>query len=72
MAYEVFAQSMPLLRNDWAYYPMPSQALPRYRQEKALYDASRVAILLEEDVLRGVGYIPMNQAVGYGMLTVMP
>ncbi len=70
-AYELFAASFPLIANNFAYYPMPNAALPRYRQEKALYDASRVAVLLDEDIQTAVGYIPLNLAEGYGRLRVM-
>lgn len=70
-AYELLARNFPLLRNDFAYYPMPNAALPRYRQEKALYDASRVAVILEEDLFAEIGYIPLNLAEGYGLLRVM-
>lgn len=70
-AYELIATNMPFLQNDFTYYPMPSAALPRYEREKALYDASRVAILLEEDIYADVDYLPLNLAEGYGMLRVM-
>lgn len=70
-AYELFARNMPVLRNDWAYYPMPNAALPRYQREKALFDASRVAIILDADILGKVGYVPLNIAQGYGRLRVM-
>ncbi len=69
--YELLAKNMPLLQNNLAYYPMPNAALPRYRQEKALYDASRVKIILDEDIYADTTYIPLNVAEGYGLLTVM-
>ncbi len=71
MAYELIAANMPVLRNNLAYYPMPNAALPRYYQEKDLFDASRVAILLEEDIFADVSYIPLNITDGYGLLRVM-
>ncbi len=71
MAYEMMARNLPLLQNDWAYYPMPNAALPRYEREKALFDASRVKILLEEDIFADVRYLPLNLAEGYGLLRVM-
>ncbi len=70
-AYELIAKNMPLLANDFTYYPMPAAALPLYHREKALYDASRVAILLEEDIYADVNYLPLNLAEGYGRLRVM-
>ena len=70
-AYELMAKNMPFLENDWAYYPMPASALPRYEREKALFDGSRVKILLEEDIFADIDFIPLNLAEGYGLLRVM-
>ena len=70
-AYEVLAASMPFLTNNLAYYPMPDLALPLYNQEKALYDASRVEILLEEDIYADFDFIAMNRGEGYGLLRLM-
>ena len=70
-AYEVLAASMPLLNDNFAYYPMPARALPLYHEERALYDASRVDVLLEEDIFPDVDYIALNRAEGYGFLRVM-
>ena len=70
-SYEVLAAGMPLLDNNLAYYPMPARALPLYHEERALYDDSRVNVLLEEDVLPDVDFIPLNRAEGYGFLRVM-
>ena len=70
-AYEVLAASMPLLERNFAYYPMPARALPLYHEQRALYDESRVDVLLEEDIFPDVDYIALNQAEGYGFLRVM-
>ncbi|MFC1781809.1 PEP/pyruvate-binding domain-containing protein [Planctomycetota bacterium] len=70
-AYELLALNMPFLQNNLTYYPMPRAALPRYNNEKNLYDASRVAILLEEDIFKNVSYLPLNMAEGYGLLKIM-
>ena len=70
-AYEVLAASMPLLENNLAYYPMPALALPLYNTEKTQYDASRVKILLEEDVFPDLPFLSLNQGTGYGFLRVM-
>ena len=53
-AYEVLAANMTVLENNLAYYPMPAAALPLYQTEKALYDASRVSILLDEHIASGM------------------
>ena len=70
-AYEVLAASMPLLERNFAYYPMPARALPLYHEERALYDESRVEVLLEEDIFPDVDFIALNRAEGYGFLRVM-
>jgi hypothetical protein len=62
---------MPVVRNNLFYYPMPNAALPRYRQEKALFDASRIPILLEEDIFGDISFLPLNIAEGYGLLRLM-
>lgn len=69
--YEYLATNMPFLTNNWAYYPMPNAALPKYFREQNLYDDSRVQIILEEDIFDQVDYIPMNLAEGYGFLRIM-
>ena len=71
MAYELLAINMPLLRNNLMYYPMPNAALPLYHEEKARYDHSRVAILMEDEIYAGISFLPLNIAEGYGLLRVM-
>ena len=69
--YEVLAAGMPLLDDNFAYYPMPARALPLYHEERALFDDSRVNVLLEEEVFPDVDFISLNKAEGYGFLRVM-
>lgn len=69
-AYELLAVNMHFLQNNLAYYPMPNAALPRYYEEKELYDASRVVILLEEDIFERDSYLPLNLAESYGLLRI--
>ncbi len=71
MANELLAANMQLLKNNLMYYPMPNAALPKYKQEKNLYDNSRVAILLEEDIYADVNFLALNHAEGYGLLRLM-
>ena len=68
---ELLAANMPFLENNFAYFPMPSAALPLYRNEKTLYDTSRVQILLAADIFDQIDYIPLNLTEGYGLLRVM-
>ena len=69
--HEILARNMPLLENNLSYFPMPNAALPLYWQEKELYDASRIPILLEGDLFAGVNYIPLNITEGFGLLRIM-
>ena len=66
---ELIAASMPFLRNNLVYYPMPG-AMARYEAEKASYDASRVPVYLDKDLSEGSLFRVLNAAVGYGLLKV--
>ena len=70
-SYEVLAASMPLLDDNLAYYPMPRRALPLYHRERALYDDSRINVVLREDILPDVPFLPLNVGEGYGFLRRM-
>ena len=70
-AHEILAASMPLLEGNLMYYPIPGPALQRYHEERALYDESRIRVLLEEDIFPDVDFIALNEAEGYGFLRVM-
>ena len=71
MAHELLAANMRVLRNNLAYYPMENAALPLYYKEQDLYDASRIPILLAEDIYADVNFLPLNVAEGYGLLRVL-
>ena len=62
---------MPFLDNNLAYHPMSLEALQSYHEERELYDASRVNVLLEEDILPDVDFISLNPGEGYGLLRIM-
>ena len=70
-SYEALAASMPLLNDNLAYYPMPRRALPLYHRERALYDDSRINVVLREDILPDVPFIPLNVGDAYGFLRLM-
>ena len=70
-SYEALAASMPLLDDNLAYYPMPRRALPLYHRERALYDDSRINVVLREDILPDVPFLPLNVGEGYGFLRLM-
>ncbi len=70
--YELLAAGMPFVPNDKLYYhPFTKSQLDLYAKEKAQYDSSRVNVLLDEDVLPDVSFIPHNQGQGYGRLRLM-
>ncbi|MDE2935520.1 MAG: hypothetical protein OXP37_01600, partial [Chloroflexota bacterium] len=69
--YQLLASAMPFLEDNLAYYPKSDTELSTYKRHKWQYDASRVNILLREDILPDVDYIPLNQAEGYGRLRLM-
>ena len=71
LAHEVLAASMPLLDNDLAYRPISPRQRENYDRERTEYDDSRVYVLLEEDILRDVDFLPFNREEGYGFLRVM-
>ena len=70
-SYEVLAASMQLLDDNLAYYPMPRRALPLYHKERALYDGSRVNVVLRDDILPDGPFLPLNVGEGYGFLRLM-
>ena len=70
-SYEALAASMPLLNDNLAYYPWPRRALPLYHRERALYDDSRINVVLREDILPDVPFIPLNVGDAYGFLRLM-
>lgn len=70
-AMELLAANLPFLKNNFCYYPLPQVGLPLYWQEKGAYDASRVSVLLEEDLYKGVDYLALHPAEGYGLLRVI-
>ena len=71
MVHETLAAAMPFLNDNLAYYPFAdTNAETKYELQKSSYDASRVNILLESDILPDVEYVPYNKAEGYGLLGV--
>ena len=68
--HEALAVNMPFLRNNLLYYPMLA-ATVRYKAEKAQYDASRVPVLLAEDLYANSVFHAVNAGVGFGLLRVL-
>jgi len=69
--YTALAASMPLLDDNLAYYPLGNLHRSHYQAERALYDASRVNVLLDGDIFPDVDFMGLNQGEGYGYLRAM-
>ena len=69
-AYELIAATMPFLRNNLVYHPVPWE-VGTYKRLKAKFDASRVPVFLDDDLFAGSVFQALNAAVGYGMLRVL-
>lgn len=61
---------MPILKGRVAFHPLPGN-LDQYKSEKKLYDASDVAVYLDEDLYKNIAYLPLNPAVSFGRLRRM-
>ena len=71
MVHQILAAAMPFLNDNLAYYPFVSTTSEnKYELQKSLYDASRVNILFDSDILPDIGYVAYNLAEGYGLLSV--
>ena len=68
---ELLAASMPLLDNNLAYHPRSEEMEQAYREELSLFDASRVNVLLAEDILPDIPFLPLNVGQNYGFLRTM-
>ena len=68
--HELIAANMPFLKNNLSYFvPVVSQS--EYEDDKALFDESRIPILLEEDVYADIDYLALNVSEGYGFFRQM-
>ncbi len=68
---EILAASMPVLKNNLYYYPTTAEQKKNYNRDKSEFDASRINVLTQEDILGDVDFIAMNQGEGYGRLRHM-
>ena len=68
--YRLLAASMPLLENDLAYY-ISNYTLQYFQSDLPRYAASRISLLFAQDIAPESGFIPLNEAEGYGLLRVM-
>jgi hypothetical protein len=70
-AMELLAANMPFLKNNLCYFPLEPVGLQLYWAEKAAYDASRIAVLLEEDLCADLDYQVYHAAEGFGFLRLL-
>ena len=67
--YTLFAANMPMLEDDFAFHVR--EQLQLAYNDVALYETSRINILLDKDVVPEGDFVPMNKAEGYGLLRAM-
>ena len=69
------AASMPMVQDNMALYVRGSkygtQHFTGYQRELASYEASRINIVFDEDIVRTGFFTSLNQGEGYGFLRVM-
>ena len=68
--YRLLAASMPLLENDLAYY-ISNYTLQYFQGDLPHYAASGISLLFAQNIAPESGFIPLNEAEGYGLLRVM-
>ena len=69
--HNALAESMPFVRDNLVYTPENPDSEQRYREEKASYDASRVTVMLFEDLHPNSVFRAVNPGVGFGLLRVL-
>jgi hypothetical protein len=70
LSHDLLVAKMPILKGKLGYYPMP-RARPVYFEEKELYDAAEFPVVLDEDLVSDIGYLPLNAAESFGRLRLM-
>ena len=66
----VLAANTPLLDNNLALH-VSNHDLPDFQDDLPLYRASRIPLLLDQDVYQGTNLLALNPGEGYGRLRVM-
>ena len=69
-SYTLLAASMPLLEDNLALY-VSSYAIPLLQSDLPLYNASRVNLVFDDDILPETDFLALNPGEGYGMLQAM-
>ena len=68
--FTLIAASMPLLEQDLAYRFRNYQLLT-IQNDIPLYEDSRIPLIFDEDLATERDFIPLNEAVGFGLLRVL-
>ena len=67
--YTLIAANMAHLDDD-LYVHFGNDVLPQIQPEASLYEASRIDILLDDDVFPEASFVSMNPGVGFGQLRI--
>jgi hypothetical protein len=71
MAYEMILAKMPFAAGRLYYHAPGETQRALYQSEKALYDASSVAVIRTEDLFANVSYTPLTPGQAYGRLRII-
>ncbi len=69
LLYTLIAANMAHLDDD-LYVHFGNDVLPQLQPEASLYEASRIDILLDDDVFPEASFVSMNPGVGFGQLRI--
>ncbi|MFO0940493.1 MAG: hypothetical protein U0930_06970 [Pirellulales bacterium] len=64
-ARDSIVKTMPFVAGKIAFHPL-SGSLPLYRNEKAKYDKSDVAVHMDDDIYGSIAYLPLNAGESFG------
>lgn len=67
---DILVSYAPVLNGRVAFHPLQGN-LERYEREENRYNASDVAVHLDEDLLTNISFLPLNEGESFGRLRVM-
>jgi hypothetical protein len=70
MVADALIGKMPLLKGRLAFHPLRGN-VAQYERDKTKYAASDIAVYLDRDIYKNIAFLPLNQAVSFGLLRVM-
>ncbi len=70
LIHTLLAASMPVLEQDLAYN-LSNYEILAIQDDLPLYEASRINVMFDRDLAPESDFIPLNQAIGYGLLRHM-